>query len=61
MNYQASSSEEESLELASQNVPSASALGVNALDFSYIGMSDMDTVKVRKTKCPLWQDSFNRS
>ena len=47
MNYQASSTEEESLDLASQAIPSAAALGINALDFNYIGMEDIGTCKVQ--------------
>ena len=50
MNYQASASEDEAAELAKQVVPSASALQLERLSFSYLGLSDNETYKV-STAC----------
>ena len=46
MNYQASSSEDEAKALAKAQVPSAQKLGVNSLQFCYLGLDDLGTYKV---------------
>ena len=44
--FKASAPEEDARLLASSDVPSAAAIGVRDLAFSYLGMSDDDTYKV---------------
>ncbi len=46
MNYQASASAEEAMDLAKEKIPSAATYRISEFDFNYIGMTDMDTYKV---------------
>lgn len=46
MNYQASASEEDARALSTADVPSASALGIRELGFSYLDMGDLEIFKV---------------
>ncbi len=46
--FKASAPEEDARLLASSDVPSAAAIGVRDLAFSYLGMSDDDTYKVKQ-------------
>ncbi len=46
MNFQAASNADEATVLASLDVPAASSCQIDSLDFSYLSMDDMDTLKV---------------
>ena len=50
MNYQASSGEDESRSLVQATIPSASAMNLRSLQFSYLGMDDMETFKVKEER-----------
>ena len=48
MNYQATSAEDEAVELASSVIPSCKTFHLDEFYFDYMDMDDMDTYKVRK-------------